>query len=80
MHYPPLKVLLLAEQAFAGDYPREVLVRWLKQFYRRFSVSNSSAPVCRMDLRSVRLLFHPRDWRMPSDASSALWLAELESL
>ncbi len=36
MHYPPLKVLLLAEQAFAGDYPREVLVRWLKQFYRRF--------------------------------------------
>ncbi len=45
------------------------------------SRSSSSAPACPTARRSVRSRFSPRgDWRMPSDAVSALWLKEAESL
>lgn len=81
MHFSPRKVLLLAEQAFGGDYRRAELVEWLKQFYRRF-FSQQFKRSCLPDGPKVgTVALSPRgDWRMPSDASAALWLAELEDL
>ncbi len=78
---PPKKVLRLAEHAFAGEYDRETILKWLKTFYRRFftqqfkrNASPDGPKVCEISLS-------PRgDWRMPSDAVSALWLNELEGL
>jgi NAD+ synthase (glutamine-hydrolysing) len=78
---PPCKVLVLARQAFAGEYADDVILHWLEVFYRRFfsqQFKRSSMPDG-PKVGSVAL--SPRgDWRMPSDASPALWLAELESL
>lgn len=81
MHYPPHKVLMLAEQAFAGDYSRSQLINWLKQFYRRF-FSQQFKRSCLPDGPKVgTIALSPRgDWRMPSDASAALWLRQLEEL
>lgn len=81
MHFGPRKVLLLAEQAFDGDYPRAELVKWLKQFYRRF-FSQQFKRSCLPDGPKVgTVALSPRgDWRMPSDASASLWLKELEDL
>ncbi len=81
MHYPPAKVLLLAEQAFAGDYSREQLIGWLRLFYRRF-FSQQFKRSCLPDGPKVgTVALSPRgDWRMPSDASAALWLTQLEGL
>lgn len=81
MHFPPRKVLLLAEHAFASDYPRTELVTWLQQFYRRF-FSQQFKRSCLPDGPKVgSVALSPRgDWRMPSDASAALWLAELENI
>ncbi|MCW8858409.1 MAG: NAD(+) synthase [Deltaproteobacteria bacterium] len=81
MHFPPKKVLLLAEQAFADDYARDELMSWLEQFYRRF-FSQQFKRSCLPDGPKVgSVALSPRgDWRMPSDASVNLWLSQLEEL
>ncbi len=54
--------------------------KWLVSFYRRFSPSSLNALACRTDLKSVRSVFPPGDWRMPSDACAKIWLAQAEAL
>lgn len=80
MHFPPRKVLFLAERAF-DDFDRATLVKWLKQFYRRF-FSQQFKRSCLPDGPKVgTVALSPRgDWRMPSDAAATLWLEELEGL
>lgn len=80
MHFAPRKVLMLAEQAFA-EMPREELVKWLRQFYRRF-FSQQFKRSCLPDGPKVgTVALSPRgDWRMPSDAVVNLWLQQLEEL
>ncbi len=80
MHFAPKKVLLLAEQAFT-DLPREELLHWLRQFYRRF-FSQQFKRSCLPDGPKVgSVALSPRgDWRMPSDAAVNLWLQQLEGL
>jgi NAD+ synthase (glutamine-hydrolysing) len=81
MHYPPQKVLMLAEQVFCPEYGREQLIDWLKQFYRRF-FSQQFKRSCLPDGPKVgTVALSPRgDWRMPSDALATLWLSQLEQL
>lgn len=81
LHFPPKKVLLLAEQAFADDYPRRELLKWLRQFYQRF-FSQQFKRSCLPDGPKVgSVALSPRgDWRMPSDAAVDLWLQQLEGM
>ena len=79
--YAPRKILRLAEIAFEGAYDRATILRWLKVFFRRFfsqQFKRSAMP----DGPKVGLIsLSPRgDWRMPSDASSRMWLKELEKI
>jgi NAD+ synthase (glutamine-hydrolysing) len=78
---PPAKVYFLARQAFGDEYTPAVLLKWLTVFYRRFfsqQFKRSSMPDG-PKVGSVAL--SPRgDWRMPSDASSAAWLAAVQQL
>jgi NAD+ synthase (glutamine-hydrolysing) len=74
----PLRILALAELAFAGRYPRGELKRWLELFMRRFFF-NQFKRSCTPDGPKVgSVALSPRgDWRMPSDADVSSWLAEL---
>jgi len=80
MHFAPKKILLLAEQVFT-ELPRAELLKWLRQFYRRF-FSQQFKRSCLPDGPKVgSVALSPRgDWRMPSDASVKLWLQQLEGL
>ena len=79
--FPPRKVLRLAERAFAGAYDRETLLKWLNNFYRRFFAQQFKRSCLPDGPKVGSVALSPRgDWRMPSDASAALWLAELEEL
>lgn len=79
--FPPRKVLLLARQAFGDDYAPEELRRWLTTFYRRFFAQQFKRSCLPDGPKVGSVALSPRgDWRMPSDASAALWLAELEAL
>ena len=79
--FGPRKVLRLAETAFAKRYSRDVLLEWLRSFYRRF-FSQQFKRSCLADGPKVgSVALSPRgDWRMPSDAVAALWQEELEGL
>lgn len=79
--YSPRKVLRIAELAFAGEYERKVILKWLKTFYRRF-FSQQFKRSCLPDGPKVgSVALSPRgDLRMPSDACVSLWMREAESL
>jgi NAD+ synthase (glutamine-hydrolysing) len=76
---PPRKVLLLACQAFAGAYDEATLRRWLRVFYTRFFAHQFKRSCVPDGPKVGSVSLSPRaDWRMPSDASAAAWLAELD--
>ena len=80
--YTPEKLFFLAKKAFIPEgYDNAVILKWMKVFFRRF-FSQQFKRSCLPDGPKVgSVSLSPRgDWRMPSDASSALWLAELEKL
>jgi len=79
--FSPRKVFRLAEYALGGQYNREVILKWLRIFYRRF-FSQQFKRNCLPDGPKVgSVALSPRgDWRMPSDACAKLWLDEAESL
>ena len=79
--YAPAKIYRLAKIAFAENYDDATILKWLKTFYRRF-FSQQFRRSCLPDGPKVgSVAVSPRgDLRMPSDASAAIWLAELEAL
>ena len=79
--FAPRKILDLACRAFADDYSKSEILKWLQVFYRRF-FSQQFKRSCLPDGPKVgSVSLSPRgDWRMPSDASAELWLAELEEI
>lgn len=78
--YTPKKIFFLANTAFKGAYSKEVIKHWLTTFFRRF-FNQQFKRSCLPDGPKVGLSLSPRgDWRMPSDASSQLWLKECEEL
>ncbi len=79
--FAPRKVFVLARQAFAGDYADHVILRWLEVFYRRFFSQQFKRSAMPDGPKVGSVALSPRgDWRMPSDASSALWLGEVKAL
>ena len=79
--FRPMKIFLLAQKAFEGQYEDDVIKHWLKTFFRRF-FSQQFKRSCLPDGPKVgSISLSPRgDWRMPSDSSSELWLRECEML
>lgn len=79
--FRPSKIYFLAQQAFAGIYPDDVIKKWLLIFLRRFFTQQFKRS-CMPDGPKVGSInLSPRgDWRMPSDAVSTAWLQEAEKL
>lgn len=79
--FMPSKIYRLAVYAFREEYEKEVILKWLKTFYRRF-FSQQFKRSCLPDGPKVgSVAVSPRgDLRMPSDASANLWMQDLEQL
>ncbi|MDE6533664.1 MAG: NAD(+) synthase [Muribaculaceae bacterium] len=79
--FTPRKVYWLSQRAFGDRYDNSTLLKWQRNFYRRF-FSQQFKRSCMPDGPKVgSVCLSPRgDWRMPSDASSALWLSEMSVL
>lgn len=79
--FGPAKIYHLARTAFAGKYDPEVLLHWLKNFYRRFFAQQFKRSCLPDGPKVGSVTLSPRgDWRMPSDACNTLWMAELEQI
>ena len=88
--FSPSKIFMLAKKAFCTASPIEgrgalydeaTIKKWLTVFCRRFFTQQFKRS-CMPDGPKVgSVSLSPRgDWRMPSDASYALWLKECEGL
>ena len=79
--FAPGKVFRLAQHALGRKYSREVILKWLKSFYRRFFTQQFKRDCLPDGPKVGTVSLSPRgDWRMPSDAQAAVWLAEVENL
>ena len=79
--FSPTKIFFLASHAFKDDFSPAEIKHWLTVFCRRF-FSQQFKRSCLPDGPKVgSVSLSPRgDWRMPSDASAALWLKECENI
>ena len=85
--FSPARLLLMAEKAFDGSHPdagtfdRATILHWMHTFFRRFFAQQFKRSCLPDGPKVGSVSLSPRgDWRMPSDASSSLWLEEIESL
>lgn len=79
--FSPTKIYHLACRAFEDDFDSETILKWLKTFYRRFFTQQFKRSCLPDGVKVGSICLSPRgDWRMPSDASSAIWLEEVEGL
>ena len=79
--FPPAKIYRMAQNAFAGEYEDEVILKWLKTFYRRFFTQQFKRSCLPDGPKVGSVAVSPRgDLRMPSDASMKLWMRELDKI
>ncbi len=77
----PAKIYHLACIAFENEYDTQTIKKWLSNFFRRF-FNQQFKRSCLPDGPTVGSIgLSPRGgWHMPTDATSATWLAEVDSL
>ncbi len=81
MNYPVSKIYDLAARAFVGEYDTLTIKKWLKVFVRRFFNQQFKRSAMPDGPKVGSVSLSPRgDWRMPSDATAAVWLAEVDAL
>lgn len=79
--FAPSKIYRLAKIAFADNYDNETIYKWLNVFYKRFFTQQFKRSCLPDGPKVGSVALSPRgDLRMPSDASCALWIKELESI
>lgn len=83
--FRPAKIYFLARRAFGehSDHPYDdkVIKKWLTVFCRRFFAQQFKRSCLPDGPKVGSCSLSPRgDWRMPSDACSATWIRECESL
>lgn len=86
--FAPGKIYRMACRAFAEPgvdgapaYEPATILFWLRTFYRRFFAQQFKRSCLPDGPKVGSVSASPRgDWRMPSDASAALWLEEIDSL
>ena len=79
--FTPAKLFRMAQYALGETYDDATLIKWLETFTRRFFTQQFKRS-CLPDGPAVfDVSVSPRGgWSMPSDASSALWLAEIREI
>ena len=79
--FEPGKIYRMALKSFEGVYDVKTVHTWLRTFYRRFFAQQFKRSCLPDGPKVGSVTLSPRgDWRMPSDASSRLWLAQIDAL
>lgn len=79
--YPPKKVFELCCIAFEDDFSCETILKWLKNFYRRFWTQQFKRNCMPDGVKIGSIALSPRgDWRMPSDAQYKAWMDECDCI
>ena len=77
----PTKIYRLARLAFKDIYANDVILKWEKNFYRRFFAQHFKRSCLPDGPKVGTVAVSPRgDLRMPTDACAAIWLKELDGI
>lgn len=82
--FRPAKILMLAKHVFTAPdaeyhFDDETIEKWLNTFLRRFFAQQFKRSCLPDGPKVGSVSLSPRgDWRMPSDATSALWLNDIK--
>ncbi len=78
--FEPDKIYRIACMSFVQQYEKEVVLKWLKTFYRRFFAQQFKRSCLPDGPKVGSVALSPRgDLRMPSDACGRIWLEGLEN-
>ena len=81
MGYEPEKIYRIARKSFAGVYGEEEILKWLKNFYRRFFMQQFKRSCLPDGPKVGTVAVSPRgDLKMPSDGCARIWLDQVENL
>jgi NAD+ synthase (glutamine-hydrolysing) len=79
--FSPKKIFRIAKLAFEGEYEDAVIYKWLRTFCWRFFAQQFKRSCLPDGPKVGSIAVSPRgDLRMPSDASPAIWMRELDEL
>ena len=79
--FEPSKLYRIACRSFRDVYDTDVILKWLKTFYRRFFTQQFKRSCLPDGPKVGSVALSPRgDLRMPSDACAELWLTQVEEL
>lgn len=77
----PKKIYYLAKNTFKGSFKDEEILKWLEVFIKRFFTQQFKRNCVPDGVKVGSISLSPRgDLRMPSDASYAIWLKEINDL
>jgi NAD+ synthase (glutamine-hydrolysing) len=77
----PEKIFRIARQTFGDTYDDYTIYKWLRTFTWRFFAQQFKRSCLPDGPKVGTVAVSPRgDLRMPSDASSALWMSELDKI
>lgn len=77
----PTKIYRLARLAFKDVYANDVILKWEKNFYRRFFAQHFKRSCLPDGPKVGTVAVSPRgDLRMPTDACASIWLKELDGI
>ncbi len=80
-HKTPRELFELAVKAFEGLYPSKQLLIWMRTFFKRFFSQQFKRSASTDGPQLVEFSLSPRAGLvLPSDASAALWLKEIDTL
>ena len=81
MGFSPKKLFRVACRAFADEFDAATILKWQKQFYRRFFTQQFKRSCIPDGPKVGSVSLSPRgDWRMPSDAVCDVWMRELDEI
>lgn len=79
--FAPSKIFEAAKRTFNSAYDEKTIYKWLEIFIKRFFAQQFKRSCLPDGVKVGSVSLSPRgDWRMPSDASVALWLKDLSSV
>ncbi len=77
----PSKIFRLARYVYSDIYDDKTILHWLRTFTKRFFNQQFKRSCMPDGVKVGSVTLSPRgDWRMPSDASSRIWLDEISEL
>ena len=79
--FSPAKIYRIAKDTFIDEYDKDVIKKWLREFFRRFFTQQFKRACAPDGIKILSINLSAKGgWEMPSDAVWNLWQKEIDNL